>query len=84
VLRPKQFSALNNVTAERELIASASTRARNDRMWPVALQVVDAALEDSWRDPTDGATHYTLSSEKTHWTRKLSKTTTIGAHSFYR
>lgn len=84
VLRPRQFSALNSVTAGRDSIASAVTRARNDRMWPVALQVVDAALEEGWHDPTGGATHYTRSAEQTPWTRQLARTTTIGAHSFYR
>ena len=59
-------------------------RAKADRMWPAALYVVDEALADSWTDPTGGATHYTRSAERTHWTRALAKTVTIGAHSFYR
>lgn len=84
VLRPKQFSALNKVTAGRESLPGAISRARRDRMWPRALAIVEDAMRDSWYDPTGGATHYTRSAERTHWTRSLAKTTTIGAHSFYR
>ena len=84
VLRPKQFSALNNVTSGRESLWRAIQRAKRDRMWPTALAIVDDALEDSWHDPTDGATHYTRSAERTHWTRSLARTVTIGVHSFYR
>ncbi len=84
VLRPKQFSALNHVTARRESLNQAISRAQRDRMWPLALLIVEHALQGSWYDPTGGATHYTRSVERTHWTRSLAKTTTIGAHSFYR
>lgn len=84
VLQPKQFSALNNVTAGRESLRSAINRAKRDHVWPTALAIVDDALQDTWHDPTGGATHYTRSGERTHWTRRLAKTTTIGAHSFYR
>ena len=48
------------------------------------LQIVDDATTATWHDPTQGATHYTRSVEKTLWTRSLAKTVTIGAHSFYR
>jgi spore germination cell wall hydrolase CwlJ-like protein len=84
VLRSKQFSALNKVTAGRESLWRAIQRAKADRMWPTALAVVDAALRDNWHDPTNGATHYTLSAERTRWTQRLAKTVRIGAHSFYR
>lgn len=84
VLRPKQFSALNRVTAGLEPLSAAIARARRDRMWPVALTIVEAALGEPWHDPTGGATHYTRSAERTRWTRNLARTTTIGAHSFYR
>ena len=82
VLRAKQFSALNSVTAGREPMARIIARAKRDRMWPTALQLVDRALHESWDDPTGGATHYTRSAERTSWTRSLAKTVTIGAHSF--
>lgn len=84
VLRQKQFSALNRVTAGRELLGHAIDRARRDRMWSRALQLVDESVSDTWRDPTLGATHYTRAVESTRWTRSLAKTVTIGAHSFYR
>jgi len=84
VLRAKQFSALNSVTAGREPMARIIARAKRDRMWPSALALVDHALHESWDDPTGGATHYTRSAERTSWTRSLAKTVTIGAHSFYR
>lgn len=84
VLRPKQFSALNKVTAGRETFAQAIGRAKRDRMWPVALAIVDDAVHDTWHDSTGGATHYTRSVENTPWTRRLAKTVRIGAHSFYR
>lgn len=84
VLRPKQFSALNRITAGRESLDRGIRRAKRDRMWTTALAIVEDAVHDSWHDPTDGATHYTRSAERTHWTRSLAKTVTIGAHSFYR
>lgn len=84
VLRPKQFSALNGISAGRETLPRAITRAKRDIMWPTALAIVDDAVHASWYDPTGGATHYTRSAERTHWTRSLAKTVTIGAHSFYR
>jgi spore germination cell wall hydrolase CwlJ-like protein len=84
VLRPRQFSALNRVTVGTEPPSFAIARAKQDRMWRVALEIFDDAVQETWHDPTGGATHYTLSGERTHWTRSLAKTTTIGAHSFYR
>lgn len=84
VLRPKQFSALNTVTAGRESLTRAIQRAKRDVMWFTALEIVDDALKESWHDPTGGATHYTRSVERTPWTRRLAKTVTIGVHSFYR
>jgi spore germination cell wall hydrolase CwlJ-like protein len=84
VLRPKQFSALNKLTAGRESLANVVTRAKRDRMWSTALQIVDDAAQESWHDPTGGATHYTRTGERTRWTSQLAMTVTIGAHSFYR
>jgi spore germination cell wall hydrolase CwlJ-like protein len=84
VLRPRQFSAFNRFTAGRESLAQLIARARHDPMWPVALAIVDDATHQAWHDSTGGATHYTLSGERTRWTRSLVKTVTIGAHSFYR
>lgn len=84
VLRDKQFSALNKVTSGRESLARAIARAQRDRTWPRALQIVDEAVHDTWWDPTGGATHYTLTGERTPWTRRLARTVVIGAHSFYR
>lgn len=84
VLRPKQFSALNQVTAGRESRGHALARAKRDCMWTTALAIVDDATDENWHDPTAGATHYTRSAERTPWTRRLAKTVTIGAHSFYR
>ncbi len=84
VLREKQFSALNNLTAGRESLARMIGRAKRDPMWSTALTIVDDAMHDSWHDPTEGATHYTRTGERTRWTNSLAKTVTIGAHSFYR
>ena len=84
VLRPKQFSALNRVTVGRTRLSELVERARRDRMWPVALQIVDDACRDSWHDATHGATHYTRASENIYWTRGLARTVIIGAHAFYR
>ena len=84
VLRPKQFSALNKIGAGRETIAQVIARAKRDRMWPVALRVVDDAVLDTWHDSTGGATHYTRTGERTPWTRSLANTVTIGSHAFYR
>jgi spore germination cell wall hydrolase CwlJ-like protein len=84
VLRPKQFSALNDVTSGRKPLRDAVQRATRDRMWKVALQIVDEASREPWHDSTQGATHYTRSSEQIYWTRSLARTVTIGAHAFYR
>ncbi|HUR56956.1 MAG TPA: cell wall hydrolase [Opitutaceae bacterium] len=84
VLREKQFSALNKQTSGRETLWRAIERAKRDRMWPQALAIVDDALANTWYDPTEGATHYTRTGERTPWTRRLAQTVTIGSHSFYR
>jgi len=84
VLRDKQFSALNKVTSGRETLEHAILRAQRDPTWFRAMWIVDHAMDDTWWDPTGGATHYTRSGERTHWTRSLARTTVIGAHSFYR
>ncbi len=84
VLREKQFSALNKLTAGRESLWRTLTRAKADRMWPTALTIVDEATREDWRDPTQGATHYTRTGEHTPWTRTLARTVTIGRHAFYR
>ena len=84
VLREKQFSALNRLTAGRETLERALGRARRDPMWPSALTIVDDAVHEAWHDPTGGATHYTRTGERTRWTQSLAKTVTIGGHSFYR
>lgn len=84
VLRPKQFSALNPLTAGRESPDSLIGRAARDRMWPVALMIVDDATRHSWHDPTEGATHYARVGHPAPWTGRLAKTVTIGEHRFYR
>lgn len=84
VLRRYQFSALNPLTSGRESLWRTLQRAQKDPMWEVALTLVEEAARETWHDPTGGATHYTRAAERTHWTRRLQKTTTIGAHSFYR
>ena len=84
VLQPRQFSALNKLTAARETLHRAIGRAARDRMWPIALGIVDQAMYESWYDPTEGATHYTRAGERNRWTSRLTPTVTIGSHSFYR
>jgi spore germination cell wall hydrolase CwlJ-like protein len=84
VLQQKQFSALNKMTAGRESFARVIQRARQDRMWPTALAIVDEATRETWYDPTGGATHYTRVGERTSWTHTLAQTTVIGRHAFYR
>lgn len=84
VLRVKQFSALNKLTAGRESLDRVVGRAKRDAMWPTALQIVNDALASAWHDPTGGATHYTRTGERNRWTRTLARTVTIGEHSFYR
>ena len=84
VLQPRQFSALNKLTAGRESQSRAISRAAGDRMWPVALAIVDEAMRGSWHDPTEGSTHYTRTGERNRWTSRLTPTVTIGSHSFYR
>ncbi len=84
VLREKQFSALNRLTAGRDTVTRTVARARSDRMWSTALELVVEATLPTWYDPTHGATHYTRTGERTRWTRSLAQTTVIGRHAFYR
>jgi spore germination cell wall hydrolase CwlJ-like protein len=84
VLKEKQFSALNRLTAGRESSNRVIARARADQMWEIALGLVAEATLPSWYDPTNGATHYTRTGERTRWTRSLAQTTIIGRHAFYR
>ncbi len=84
VLRPKQFSALNSLTAGRETLWRMLTRAKRDMTWNAALGIVDDAWGESWHDPTHGATHYTRVGERTRWAQQLARTVTIGEHAFYR
>jgi spore germination cell wall hydrolase CwlJ-like protein len=84
VLKRRQFSAFNRLTAGYEQRAHAIQRARKDRMWENALALVEEAQSPAWHDPTVGATHYTRSNERNRWTRSLEKTVTIGGHSFYK
>jgi spore germination cell wall hydrolase CwlJ-like protein len=84
VLRERQFSALNKLTAGYESLNRTIARASADRMWPVALAIVDDATSAAWHDPTEGATHYTRTGERNRWVNRLTPTVKIGAHSFYR
>jgi hypothetical protein len=84
VLREKQFSALNKLTAGRETLSRTVARAANDRMWPIALAIVDEATHETWLDPTNGATYYARTGDRIRWTSRLTPTVNIGAHSFYR
>ncbi len=84
VLRRKQFTSMNSATSGQRPLSQLIARAQRDPTWPRALSIVDKATHASWWDPTAGATHYTLSTERNRWTRKLQRTVIIGAHSFYR
>ena len=84
VLKRRQFSAFNRLTAGYEQRAHAIQRARRDRMWENALALVEEAQSPAWHDPTASATHYTRSNEHNRWTRSLERTVTIGGHSFYK
>lgn len=84
VMQEKQFSALNKLTEGRESMSRVVARAERDRMWPIALRIVEQATRSTWRDPTGGATHYTRVGEHTEWTHMLAWTVTIGRHAFYR
>ena len=84
VMKRRQFSAFNRLTAGYEPRTHAIQRARRDRMWEHALALVAEAQSPAWHDPTAGATHYTRSNERNRWTRSLEKTVTIGGHSFYK
>jgi spore germination cell wall hydrolase CwlJ-like protein len=84
VLREKQFSAFNRLTAGEESLSQVIERARYEPVWECALALVDEAAGENWRDPTVGATHYTRTDETTRWTHSLMKTVMIGAHSFYK
>lgn len=84
VLRARQFSALNEVTAGRAALWSYVLRARRDPQWATALRLVAQACSPHWVDITRGATHYTRASERPAWARALRPTVQIGAHVFYR
>jgi spore germination cell wall hydrolase CwlJ-like protein len=77
--QPKQFSALNGLGK-----AAAVARARRDRTWPLALTFADLALAGRLQDTTRGATHYHVRTIRPYWSKKMTRTTSIGGHIFYR
>lgn len=84
VLRPRQFSALNEVTQGQVALWRLVQRAQRDLQWSAAERLVAEACAPTWDDPTAGATHYTRSSERPAWARSMQVTVRIGAHVFYR
>ncbi len=84
VLRPRQFSAFNAVSAGHETLWKAVLRAQRDQSWPIAEQLVAEACLPGWKDSTHGATHYTRASERPYWAKDMHVTARIGDHVFYR
>lgn len=84
VLRPRQFSAFNALTAGQETSWQAVRRAQRDQSWQLAAQLVEEACAPGWVDPTGGATHYTRASERPYWARGMRITARIGDHVFYK
>lgn len=85
VARRKAFTSLNRITSQHNPDYSpALRRAQGDRMWDIALQMVEAYSKGQrYRDLTGGATHYCIDPPAS-WRQKMVFTVRIGAHNFFR
>ena len=57
---------------------------REPKAYEQVSRVADALLRGAPRALTDGATHYHTLSVRPSWSRKFTRTATIGVHHFYR
>ena len=87
VLKPKQFSTWNNVTNPVETALSVAKLNREDKdpTWLDAIRIVDQAARGKLSDITGGALFYfNPDAVNPAWSKRLSKTATIGSHEFYK
>lgn len=75
--RPKQFSCWNAVENANALF----TKASKHRKFSTALKIVEEAKPTNF---TLGATHYHATYVSPYWAPKMTKTTTIQNHIFYK
>lgn len=73
---PKKFSCLNRVSPD-ELIKKMKTTPQ----WGTALKLASSPPKTTY---SNGATHFTRSTESPYWARNKKPVAVIGAHSFYR
>jgi len=76
VLQRLQFSCWNNVERRMSLLEHA----RRHRHWNDALNIVKQPITNY----TKGADHYHNTSVNPSWNQRLTKTTQIGNHIFYK
>lgn len=79
----KQFSAFDAAGQNPKLLRRLVERAKGDRTWPLALEIVAAAESGYLIDRTGGATFYARSDSRPYWLRSVRRTTTIGDHCFF-
>ena len=83
VTRPYQFSALNRSIHDPSQLPRLIARAKQDRVWPVARAIVNAAVTGHLTDRTGGALFYADSRLRPRWLRDVRPTVLIGRHTFY-
>ncbi|MFP4281121.1 MAG: cell wall hydrolase [Opitutales bacterium] len=85
VARRKAFSCLNEITRQAHPdYGPALRRAMRDRMWPVAMAMVqDYSEQGMGPDITDGATHYCIHPPPS-WREQFTFVAQIGDHRFFR
>ena len=79
-VQPYQFSCWNLNDPNREKMMELDD---SNEMFTVCIKAVKEAFAGTI-DPTDGATHYAVSTLQPAWAVKATKTVTIGNHTFYK
>lgn len=85
-VRPKQFSAINSATGQRQPDYSrVMARAQRDPMYARAIRLVLQFEEGRIEDNTNGATFYHhVRLRSPHWAHHKVYLGTIGSHHFFR
>jgi len=87
VKHPYAFSALNSASTDKtgtigyeKLVRKAS----KDLNWSLALSIVDELYENTLKDNTFGADHYSRKDELPSWSHGMRATAVIGDHLFFK
>ena len=84
-LKPKQFSIWNGISNPEKKSVQLAKKMRDDKTYQTVIRLVDLASKGKLPDITGGATFY-FNPKKANpsWAKKLTHTTDIGNHKFYK